>query len=89
MFDLNELFATPLKPFGRVRVVDKYGDHVATFCDEFTRDNFVVAANKSCKLERLRDAIQGAEELGLVRTEDGTVITGAVKSDDGIVLVRE
>ncbi|WP_277871996.1 hypothetical protein [Enterovibrio norvegicus] len=40
-------------------------------------------------LEALRQAIQDAEEFGLVRTEDGTVITGAMPSEDGIVLVRE
>ncbi|MDN4711626.1 hypothetical protein QYZ44_21585 [Vibrio parahaemolyticus] len=40
-------------------------------------------------VESLREAIQQAEELGLVRTEDGTVITGAIETDDGIVLVKE
>lgn len=40
-------------------------------------------------LEVLRQAIQDAEEFGMVRTEDGTVITGAVLSEHGIVLVTE
>ncbi|MBV7264356.1 hypothetical protein KCG43_20300 [Photobacterium sp. WH24] len=40
-------------------------------------------------LEALRVAIQNAEEYGLVRTEDGAVITGAVASENGFVLVRE
>ncbi|MCA2497800.1 hypothetical protein ACXIUH_08865 [Vibrio parahaemolyticus] len=39
-------------------------------------------------LENLRDAIQQAEQFGLVRTESGQVITGAVSSDDGIVLTE-
>ncbi|MGL1344929.1 hypothetical protein ACSTKE_01610 [Vibrio parahaemolyticus] len=37
----------------------------------------------------LRDAIQIAEPFGLVRTEEGVVITGALASDHGVVLVRE
>ncbi|WPH64682.1 hypothetical protein [Vibrio phage vB_VpaP_SJSY21] len=38
----------------------------------------------------LRDAIQEAEKWGLVRTEDGTVITGAIiDTDGGITLVKE
>lgn len=40
-------------------------------------------------LEALRAAIQDAEQFGLVRTEDGKVITGAVESEHGIVLVAE
>lgn len=40
-------------------------------------------------LEALRTAIQDAEQFGMVRTEDGTVITGAVAAEDGIVLVKE
>ncbi|MDF5166538.1 hypothetical protein P3612_11085 [Vibrio parahaemolyticus] len=39
-------------------------------------------------LENLRDAIQQAEQFGLVRTESGQVITGAVSSDDEIVLTE-
>lgn len=39
-------------------------------------------------LENLRDAIQEAEQFGLVRTESGQVITGAVESEDGIVLTE-
>ncbi|EJZ9093487.1 hypothetical protein OIX85_003898 [Vibrio parahaemolyticus] len=37
----------------------------------------------------LRDAIQQAEAFGLVRTEDGTPITGAIFTKTGIVLVKE
>ena len=37
-------------------------------------------------LEKLRTAIQEAEEFGLVRTETGQVITGAIASPDGIIL---
>ncbi|NOH68753.1 hypothetical protein [Vibrio rotiferianus] len=37
----------------------------------------------------LREAIQIAEQFGLVRTEDGAVITGALPSEHGVVLVRE
>lgn len=88
MSHLNELFA-PLYPIDRTMVVDKYGEHVASFCDEFTRDSFVKAVNQSCKIERLRDAIQDCEEFGLVRTEDGSVITGAIRSEHGVVLVKE
>lgn len=40
-------------------------------------------------LEKLRTAIQEAEEFGMVRTEDGKVITGAVATDSGIVLVED
>ncbi len=36
----------------------------------------------------LRVAIQEAEPYGLVRTENGQVITGAVESDHGIVLTE-
>ena len=39
-------------------------------------------------LEDLRTAIQNAEEFGLVRTEEGKVITGAIESDKGIVLTN-
>ncbi|HDM8166644.1 TPA: hypothetical protein P0E18_004480 [Vibrio harveyi] len=37
----------------------------------------------------LRDAIQAAEPFGLVRGEGGTVITGALASEHGVILVRE
>ncbi|EDL67447.1 MULTISPECIES: hypothetical protein [Pseudomonadota] len=37
----------------------------------------------------LREAIQAAEEFGLVRTEDGQVITGAQLSEHGVILVKE
>ncbi|EID4424909.1 hypothetical protein LBY41_003178 [Vibrio vulnificus] len=40
-------------------------------------------------LEALRDAIQNAEQFGLVRTDDGKVITGAKDSGQGFVLVEE
>lgn len=40
-------------------------------------------------LENLRDAIQQAEEFGLVRTETGGVITGVIESDSGFTLVKE
>jgi len=40
-------------------------------------------------LEELRSAIQAAEEFGLLRTESGDVITGAVRSDDGFVLTED
>ncbi|EDL52594.1 ATP-dependent 26S proteasome regulatory subunit [Vibrio mediterranei AK1] len=40
-------------------------------------------------IEHMRNAIQHAELQGLVRTEDGTVITGAVETNNGIVLVKE
>ncbi|MEZ8647291.1 MULTISPECIES: hypothetical protein [Vibrio] len=36
----------------------------------------------------LRSAIQAAEPFGLVRNEDGSVITGAMPSKLGVVLVR-
>lgn len=39
-------------------------------------------------LEDLRAAIQNAEQFGLVRTENGTVITGAIESEHGIVLTE-
>ncbi|CAH0528294.1 hypothetical protein CTH30272_01969 [Allocatenococcus thiocycli] len=45
--------------------------------------------NKEQVLMRLREAIQEAEVFGLVRTESGQVITGAVITDDGVVLVEE
>lgn len=47
---------------------------------EHTQDTAVLA---------LRNAIQVAEEFGLVRTESGQVITGANVSENGIVLVKE
>lgn len=40
-------------------------------------------------LEVLRDAVQNAEQFGLVRTGSGSVITGAVDSKDGFVLTGE
>ncbi|AUG88386.1 hypothetical protein PQC39_gp022 [Vibrio phage Vp_R1] len=47
-------------------------------------------SDKEEVLFKLRDAIQEAEKWGLVRTEDGTVITGAiVDKDGGITLVEE
>jgi len=36
----------------------------------------------------LREAIQDAEEYGLVRTENGQVLTGAVESEHGVVLTE-
>ncbi|AYO22458.1 hypothetical protein D0856_21090 [Vibrio owensii] len=45
--------------------------------------------NKEQVLMRLREAMQEAEVFGLVRTESGQVITGAVITDDGVVLVEE
>jgi hypothetical protein len=39
-------------------------------------------------LENLRLAIQDAEQFGLVRTESGQVITGAIDSPDGIILTE-
>ncbi|ELI1839011.1 hypothetical protein RQV73_001678 [Vibrio fluvialis] len=44
---------------------------------------------KQKAMELLRDAIQNAEQFGLVRTESGQVITGAIDSENGIVLVEE
>lgn len=49
----------------------------------------VAETNKTSAVQSLRAAIQQAEGLGLVRTEDGTVITGAIETSDGIVLVKE
>ncbi|WP_318515003.1 hypothetical protein [Photobacterium leiognathi] len=40
-------------------------------------------------LEQLRDAIQDAEQFGVVRTKTGEVITGAVITEHGVVLVDE
>ncbi|ENM6044702.1 MULTISPECIES: hypothetical protein [Vibrio] len=40
-------------------------------------------------LEALRDAIQNAEQFGLVRTEDGKAITGVNDSENGFVLVED
>ncbi|EKO3414744.1 hypothetical protein N2V14_004096 [Vibrio fluvialis] len=37
----------------------------------------------------LREAIQEAESFGLVRTAHGSVITGALASDHGVVLVSD
>jgi hypothetical protein len=36
----------------------------------------------------LREAIQAAEEFGLVRDESGSVITGVIESEHGVVLVK-
>lgn len=45
---------------------------------------------KQATVEKLREAIQEAEEYGLVRTEDDTVITGAIIGKSGsIILTRE
>ncbi|MCE7638364.1 hypothetical protein LZT07_13650 [Vibrio fluvialis] len=44
---------------------------------------------KQKAMELLRDAIQNAEQFGLVRTESGLVITGAIDTENGIVLVEE
>ncbi|WP_417585324.1 hypothetical protein [Nitrincola sp.] len=40
-------------------------------------------------VEALREAIQEAEQFGLVRTEDGSVITGAVATEHGVMLVED
>ena len=40
-------------------------------------------------LDDLRKAIQSAEQFGLVRTEQGVVITGAIESKHGIVLTTD
>lgn len=40
-------------------------------------------------LENLRQAIQDAEEFGIVRTESGQVITGAVFLDGSVVLTED
>lgn len=49
-------------------------------------------ANKSFGIkgavENLRVAIQDAEQFGLVRTEDDSVITGAIESGHGIILTN-
>lgn len=37
---------------------------------------------------QLREAIHAAEPFGLVRNEDGTVVTGALASELGVVLAR-
>ena len=39
-------------------------------------------------IESLRVAIQNAEDLGLVRTESGAVITGAIIADGSVVLTN-
>ncbi|ELE2164745.1 hypothetical protein RC856_001422 [Vibrio fluvialis] len=44
---------------------------------------------KQKALELLRNAIQNAEQFGLVRIENGQVITGAVDSENGFVLIEE
>jgi len=40
-------------------------------------------------LMKLREAIQDAEAYGLVRTENGLVILGAVDSEHGFVLTGD
>ena len=45
--------------------------------------------NEDKIIENLRIAIQDAEELGLVRTETGRVITGAVLVDGSVVLTED
>lgn len=42
----------------------------------------------SAALEAIRVAIQDAEAFGLVRTEDGKVITGAIATEFGVVLTE-
>lgn len=44
--------------------------------------------NKTKIVHALRNAIQDAEEFGLVRTESGQVVTGATLQDDGITLTE-
>ncbi|WP_187985129.1 hypothetical protein [Vibrio metschnikovii] len=44
---------------------------------------------KAKAVEELRIAIQNAEQFGLVRTEDGSVITGAIATERGIMLVED
>ena len=39
-------------------------------------------------LENIRNAIQDAEQFGIVRTENGDVITGAILTADGVVLTE-
>jgi hypothetical protein len=46
-------------------------------------------SEKENVLENIRVAIQDAEQFGLVRTESGQVITGAIDSPDGIILTEE
>lgn len=44
--------------------------------------------NEEQAVMTLRDAIQSAELFGLVRTEDGKVITGVIVSPHGLVLTE-
>ena len=44
--------------------------------------------NREDVLHDLREAIQNAEQFGLVRTENGQVVKGAIDSEDGIILTE-
>lgn len=40
-------------------------------------------------LENLRNAIQDAEQFGLIRTQNGGVVTGAIEENGSIVLTKD
>lgn len=40
-------------------------------------------------LEKLREAIQEAEQFGLVRDENGKPLTGVVDTKDGFVITQD
>lgn len=67
-------------------------EHVMTLIKfELTSKNSheLYEAKKQKSLHAIRDAIQQAEEFGLVRTESGEVITGAVMTEHGIMLTKD
>lgn len=60
-------------PNGKPRI----GKHALQNQDQLTNVTMMV-----------REAIQAAEEFGLVRDENGSVITGAIEGENGVVLVN-
>lgn len=70
---------------------ESWGEKLAELCRvgdaDYPKENNEVTIEKAA--EQLRVAIQVAEEFGLVRTLDGSVITGALSSEHGVMLVKE
>ncbi|EMA8958627.1 hypothetical protein U5315_002708 [Vibrio fluvialis] len=95
---VKPLFLEPRKS-GRIIIRDKNFGFICQAADEWTRDKILQAIalldknhramDKDTVIALLRDAIQNAEQFGLVRTESGQVITGAIDTENGIVLVEE
>ncbi|MGR5465305.1 hypothetical protein ACPV5G_20420 [Photobacterium damselae] len=67
---------------------DIYHCPKAVFDERHYQQGEVVASSIHDAVLNLREAIQAAEPFGLVRTMNGGVITGAIDSEHGVILVQ-